>query len=97
MLLHAGEKQYKCDKCDISFGISSQYQIHTSKHAGENWHRCNVCGKAFTTTSTTTFLKRHNWHMHIHSVEKPHKCDIYSKCYPVFSSLQQHLTAHSIV
>ncbi|XP_062542269.1 zinc finger protein 728-like [Armigeres subalbatus] len=47
MLLHDGEKPYKCDICSKAFFNASTLKTHYRVHSDENPFRCTTCTKVF--------------------------------------------------
>ncbi len=47
MLVHKGEKPYKCTMCPKQFGHKTDLRRHLCLHTGEKPFACPVCGKRF--------------------------------------------------
>ena len=44
---HLGEKNFKCDKCDMAFAYSGTRYHHNQKVHEEIEFHCDICGKDF--------------------------------------------------
>ncbi|KAG5270559.1 hypothetical protein AALO_G00194050 [Alosa alosa] len=47
VLMHRGERPYKCQQCDKRYGLKRDLKEHEVLHTGEKPFVCDVCGKAF--------------------------------------------------
>lgn len=48
MMIHTGEKRFKCEECDRSFIQKVDYEAHMRrKHTGERPYECKICEKSF--------------------------------------------------
>ena len=58
---HLGEKNFKCEKCDMAFACNSMRYHHNQKvHEGIEF-RCHICGKDFAFKKG---LRRHIRNVH---------------------------------
>lgn len=63
-----GEKNIKCDLCDLKFHSNYDVNQHRRKHTGERPYACPICSKTFTTAK---ILRQHK---ELHNIEKKRKC-----------------------
>jgi len=78
--------KFNCEQCRKQFTDQSNLQRHIrQQHSGNGrLHTCMLCGKSFATASG---LKQHS---HIHTSEKPYRCETCFKAYTQFSNLCRH-------
>lgn len=76
------KKQFKCDTCDATFHIHSEYNKHKKTH-GKNRYQCLLCNK--------WFAKRYllNAHQKTHSGAKNHECSLCQKRYTSQTNLDR--------
>nr|XP_027233480.1 zinc finger and BTB domain-containing protein 24-like [Penaeus vannamei] len=84
MVIHTGEKQYKCEVCGQEFSVNSSYTRHMRIHSGEKPYKCTTCGKDFRSGGT---LKQH---MVKHTGARNFICEVCGSSF----SLRHHYTAH---
>ncbi|KAJ8278504.1 hypothetical protein GJAV_G00088350, partial [Gymnothorax javanicus] len=89
MLVHGGEKLYKCDQCEKSFIYQSSFKYHQRIHSGEKPYKCDQCEECFSWSSQ---LKSHK---SIHTGEKAYKCDQCEKSFVMKSKLKYHQSIHT--
>ena len=56
MLMHTGERPFKCKVCDASFGDRSNITSHMRTHTDGQPFQCDFCGASFGLVGN---LKRH--------------------------------------
>lgn len=49
MLIHIGEKSYKCIECGNQFRWQANFTRHMRIHRGEKPYKCKDCGRPFST------------------------------------------------
>ncbi|KAK6980263.1 zinc finger protein 664 [Biomphalaria glabrata] len=89
LLVHSGERPYKCKICDKAFSQSSALKYHFRIHSGEKPYKCPLCERAFTQSST---LKVHQL---FHSGEKPFKCQLCQREFAQSTALKIHQSVHT--
>ena len=64
-LIHEGKKPFKCEDCDISFGLKKYLQNHIiSIHTTARPFKCSICDKDY---KLKVQLKKHTEDFHINS------------------------------
>ena len=51
MLIHAGDKQFRCSMCDKCFTTSSHLKTHELIHTGDKPFSCKICDYSCTQSS----------------------------------------------
>ncbi|XP_052537316.1 zinc finger protein 773-like [Tympanuchus pallidicinctus] len=87
--IHAGDKPFKCHKCDKSFKSSSQLDYHARTHSQDRPYKCAECEKGFRSSSNLLIHER------IHTGERPFKCSECSKGFKRRSHLVIHQRVHT--
>ncbi|XP_006006544.1 zinc finger protein 384 [Latimeria chalumnae] len=90
--IHSGAKPYTCNYCQKSFRQLSHLQQHTRIHTGDRPYKCAHpgCEKAFTQLSNLQSHRRQ------HNKDKPFKCHNCHRAYTDASSLEVHLSTHTV-
>ncbi|XP_044152832.1 zinc finger protein 384 isoform X9 [Bufo gargarizans] len=90
--IHSGAKPYTCNYCQKAFRQLSHLQQHTRIHTGDRPYKCvhPGCDKAFTQLSNLQSHRRQ------HNKDKPFKCHNCHRAYTDSSSLEVHLSTHTV-
>lgn len=73
---HAGQKAFKCMKCNKEFEQRHQLILHVRIHTGEKPFSCDFCGKTFSQNSARIV------HQRVHTGERPYLCKRCGKSFP---------------
>lgn len=88
MLIHTGEKKFKCDYCPKTFYTCYALKEHVNFHKGIKNFACLNCNKRFM---TKTILKRH---MTIHTGLTPFVCPYCRKRFKSVTLCRRHIGIH---
>lgn len=89
VLIHIGEKKYKCTECPKSYCTRSQLHSHMVKHSGVKKYNCDKCVAAFYALGS---LKSH---MSTHVEVRDFICNICNKAFKGRYALKKHKDRHS--
>ncbi|XP_051999417.1 zinc finger protein 384-like [Xyrauchen texanus] len=90
--IHTGVKPYTCNFCQKTFRQLSHLQQHHRIHTGDRPYKCTQpgCEKSFTQLSNLRSHRRQ------HNKDKPYKCQHCNRGYVDASSLEVHLSTHTV-
>lgn len=90
MLIHTGEKPYKCSHCDFRSRTLKNIKIHERTHTKERPFKCSQCPFGSISLSGLKYHKTKH-----HSKEKPYVCGVCQKRYVVLRELKRHERRHA--
>nr|XP_033788325.1 zinc finger protein 383-like [Geotrypetes seraphini] len=79
---------FSCNKCDKSFPLFSELEMHKRSHTNEAQVTCTECNKSFTRLSELKI------HQRIHMGAKPYTCTECNKMFILLSNLKIHQMIH---
>lgn len=90
ILMHKGEKPYKCTQCDAAFRTPFDLKDHVKRrHSEVKPFSCEKCGKGFICSDN---LKHH---LLVHSGQKPYKCSLCPSSFSRRDYLTKHIRTHT--
>ncbi|XP_073964027.1 uncharacterized protein [Choristoneura fumiferana] len=84
-IFHMGERNYKCDQCDMAFCTQKGLKQHEYRHSDARDFTCDFCSKAFKT------LKYLRLHTKIHLNDKRYVCSVCQEAFVQSTSLKYHM------
>ncbi|XP_023220355.1 zinc finger protein 729-like [Centruroides sculpturatus] len=46
LAIHSNEKKFKCEECDYSTGVKSDFRRHQNKHSKKELYKCSYCNRS---------------------------------------------------
>uniref|UniRef100_A0A8C4TME6 C2H2-type domain-containing protein n=1 Tax=Erpetoichthys calabaricus TaxID=27687 RepID=A0A8C4TME6_ERPCA len=96
LLLHKGERPFKCQQCDKAYGTKRDLREHEVLHTGKRPFSCDQCGKAFARRPSLRI------HKQIHLTKELNleniklcKCPVCEKELANRGSLRNHMRLHT--
>ena len=90
MLVHSGQKPFRCKECRFSCSQAENLKRHMLVHSGKKPHSCEQCKYSCTRGES---LKRH---MLVHSGERPFSCKQCNYSCTRAGTLKKHMHMHRI-
>lgn len=91
LLIHSGERKYKCQECDKAFTQISNLNTHMKVHDPNDARYRLKCQQCETTFTDPRSLKRHEAK---HTGERKYECNICSKRFLYSHNLLNHVRSH---
>ncbi len=88
VMIHTGEKPFKCSFCPEKFRLKSAMMTHAMRHhTGDRPHKCNLRAAGYVTPEL-------RYHVMTHTGERPYKCSQRGKAFIAHSNLRAHTKMH---